>query len=212
LPISATLKEVQECLGTLRPLSIDFHTDEEGTFKGTVFVRIALVDDALQLVESGCTLDGRKIKAEVMRSTASRRVSASSLVETSQSSQIEALITQFVHSAEQECYLPSTLNAEERKLAHSLAEKHGLTHVTKCPDGSMEANKLRAVLLTKHRSSIRGSISSPSNKLSADAPVFTPLNALTKSLAPVALPSWLQEKPERQSRNSFVISDSARQQ
>ena len=34
LPSTATLKDVQDCLGSLRPVSIDFHEDESGKFKG----------------------------------------------------------------------------------------------------------------------------------------------------------------------------------
>ena len=212
LPSSATLKEVQDCLGSIRPLSIDFHQDEEGKFRGTVFVRLS-AEDATKLVETGCSLDGKRIKAELMHSSASKRSSIDLHTDKSQVDSIEALITSFVNSEDQECYLPSTLNADQRKLAHSLAEKHCLTHLTTSPEGSMEASKTRVILLTKHRSpSMKmGSMSSPSHKLSPDAAVFTPLSALAQGPSLARLPSWLQEKPSERSRTSFVISESVRQ-
>jgi len=196
LPVTASLSDVQECLGSLRPISIDFHQDEDGVFKGTVFVRIASVDDALKLVETGCTLDGKKVKAELLRSGGSRRTSFTSQIDTSKLTEIEGLITQFLNSDQQECYLPATLNADQRKQAHALAEKHLLTHATTSPAGSLETTQLRVVRLSKRRHS--------RTSLNADAPVFTPLNAGNQ--APARLPAWLSEK-----RTSLVISDAARQ-
>ena len=213
LPTTATLKEVQDCLGSLRPVSIDFHHDDQGKFRGTVFVRLSVVEDAMRLVETGCSLEGKRIKAELMHNSASKRNSIDLHSDKAQVDSIEALITSFVNSEDQECYLPATLNADQRKLAHSLAEKYCLTHLTTSPEGALESSKTRVILLTKHRSpSMKmGSMSSPSHKLSPDAAVFTPLSALAQGPSLARLPSWLQEKPSERSRTSFVISESVRQ-
>ena len=223
LPLDASLKEVQDCLGSLRPLAIEFYQDEAGQFHGTVFVKLASKEEADSLVYSGCELQGRRIKAEIAHSPrSSRKLSVAS----PKGSRVSQLIESFVASEDHECLLPASLSQEERLLAHSIAERYGLTHVTRAPWGeSLDSSKQRSVLLSKSRSSPSGRVSRTSFKsidkqssrlgpppglsapkrLSVDAPIFTPIHDILASRfsEPVQLPNWLVEQPN----TSLVLND-----
>ena len=200
------ISDIQKCLGLIRPLSIEFHHDNEGKFKGAVFVHLANSDDAKSLVEKGCELEGKHIKVDLMRQA---RVSQS--LEGSPD-KIDHLIQAFLKSSDEECYLPTSLNADERKMAHSIAERLSLTHTTVSPPGVEDSDKVsRSVLLTKKRfSSQRSSFSMKS--LNPDAPVFVPVAPIEKSAELITnLPNWLEERKTRKSRNSFSIGNTVEQ-
>ena len=200
LPVDVTLKDIQDCLGYSRALAIEFHQDETGQFKGTVFVKLASALEADKLVHNGCVLRGKPIKVEVSRSTLTHRKSMGRSPVHNKSDRVVAIIDRFIHGKQQETYLPEDLTPEERLHAHSYAEKNRLAHATKAPDGlPMETTKDRCVYLCKSRSILHAPPGLPAPKrLSADAPVFAPRASLV-SEEPV--PQWLQEKK----RNSSIL-------
>jgi len=110
-------------------------------FRGTAFVRFADADKAAQFVElideSELMICGRKAKAELMRkSTRGRSYSAKEVIEAGAGADARAvrvrnLIMNFVYSGKLDMHLPPDLDADDRKLAHSLAEKFGLLHETR---------------------------------------------------------------------------------
>jgi hypothetical protein len=218
LPATATLKEVQDCLGSIRPISIDFHQDESGKFKGTVFVKLTHSDEAAHLIEQGCSLNGKKIKVEPMHHSLSAYSSLHSQSDVD-IAKIESLITTFIASKDEETDL-TNLSADERKIAHAFAERHCLNHSTKSPQGDFHSSTARVVHLDKHRNgsssltkSGSGTYFIPPRRLSVDAPVFIPnSDVILQADTPAFLPLWLKEKPARDlTRTSFVISSNIRQ-
>jgi hypothetical protein len=145
--------------------------DSLGHFRGTAFVRFATPEIAVICIEklqaSEPKINGKKVKAELLRQAQrGRAYSAKEVLEAGEvddkASRVRDLITTFVYSDKVETSLPTDLDADQRKLAHSLAEKFGLSHTTVNPHGdSLEASPhhgasidsgLRTVQLSKRRS------------------------------------------------------------
>ena len=203
LPATASLAEVQACLGDFRPLSVEFNRDSiTGKFKGTVFVRLDDLSVAQSLLQSGVLLDGRRIKVEESR-RAVKSFSAP-LISDSRRQLVHKLVEDFLSSASPSLDLPADFSAEERKLAHSLAEKFKLKHET------VSTSDLRSVRLSRvappglmlsARQRAWTVADLPTSSLRKEATVFTPA-----SLLPVTqkVPEWLEE---RRPRTSFVVNE-----
>jgi len=173
LPIESTVKNIEELLESMHMVStgIDRKVDSLGHFRGTAFVRFATPEIAVLCIEKLQSADprinGKKVKVELLRQAQrGRAYSAKEVLEAgdevdSKASRVRDLITAFVYSDKLEISLPTDLDSDQRKLAHSLAEKFGLSHTTMNPNGeSIDASPhhgsnsdsgLRTVHISKKR-------------------------------------------------------------
>ncbi|TEB19972.1 hypothetical protein C9890_0128 [Perkinsus sp. BL_2016] len=153
LPVESTVEDIEELIASIHMIStgIDRKVDSLGQFRGTAFVRFATPEiaviciDKLQSVDS--RINGKKVKVELLRQPQrGRSYSAKEVLEGGEdidqkASRVRDLITAFVHSDRLETSLPTDFDSDQRKLAHSLAEKFGLTHTTVNPTGeSLDAS------------------------------------------------------------------------
>ncbi|KAF4675926.1 hypothetical protein FOL46_009142 [Perkinsus olseni] len=132
----------------LPPIGIEFHLDARGTFRGTVFVKFptqrsaAACVEAFQPPNSPCRIGGRKVRLGLSSSrkqeSTSRDVMEASLSREKQD-MVKKLVDDFLADDRQrEAFLPSDLDAAQRKYAHAIAEKAGLVHTTQLsPTNSM---------------------------------------------------------------------------
>lgn len=175
LSVESTVGEIDDLLRSIQVVStgIDRKVDSMGHFRGTAFVRFATPEIALICVEKLEKLDpkirGKRVKVELLRQTQrGRSYSAREIMEAGDEidaklSRVRDLITAFVYSDKIEVSLPTDLDADQRKLAHSLAEKFGLSHTTVNPSGEpLDASPRhgaaaeqvsRCVRISKHRAS-----------------------------------------------------------
>jgi hypothetical protein len=111
-------------------MDIEFHVDDSHNFRGTVFARFAspaLARDAMQKLGPFPEYAGQKLRVELQRSNQK----SEALMPAEHRGTVQILIECFLASVDHvECWLPASLSPQQRKYAHSLAEKHGLTHVT----------------------------------------------------------------------------------
>ena len=175
-----TVGDIENLLRSVHIVStgIDRKVDSLGSFRGTVFVRFATPEIAqicaAKLDHSDARVHGRKVKAELLRqANRPRSYSAKEILEAdsgadAKQTRVRDLVTAFVKSGRTELYLPTDLNSDQRKLAHSLAEKFGLAHTTVSPDGqtleaspshggSHQGQTVRTVHLSKNRPDSRTS-------------------------------------------------------
>ena len=174
LAAESTVLDIENLLKSIHMVSsgIDRKVDSMGQFRGIAFVRFATPEIAQLCVDTLDKTDSRlnqkRVKAEILRgSGASRSYSAREILEAgdgadSRLTRVRDLISAFVHSDQQETILPTDFDSEQRKLAHSLAEKFGLVHATVSPNGEAldvsprhvdaTTSSLRAVRLSKKRS------------------------------------------------------------
>ena len=215
LPTESSVADIEELLRSVHIVStgIDRKVDSLGQFRGTAFVRFATPDIARLCVDklssSQAKLHGRKVKVEMLRQlsrglsfTAKEILEAGSDADASMT-RVRDLITSFIYSNRNETYLPVDLNSDQRKLAHSLAEKFGLVHTTVSPDGETldasprhsagsSAPPSRTVYLSKQRTDLhqRGSMNIPRDRARSVASLVTAavtndLNKLTPLLPEV---------------------------
>ncbi|KAF4677812.1 hypothetical protein FOL47_009723 [Perkinsus chesapeaki] len=173
----------------LPPISVEFHLDARGAFRGTVFVKFPTQQSAAACVEAFqppnnfCRIGGRKIRVELQRKGRRERAcSARDVMEASLSMEKQDVVKRLVEgfladNSQREAFLPSDLDAAQRKYAHAIAEKAGLVHTTQpSPDSnstfddglnsfvdSSARSPKRAVFLSKFRVS-SGRSSSKNNK------------------------------------------------
>lgn len=168
LPLESTVDDIAKVLKRLgcTYLSIDRKVDSTGEFRGTAFVRCATEDHATSLLSkvkiSEALVHGRKVKAEQLkRSHSGKPISAKTVLEggtvgiDDRAAFVRDIMTKFLYSDREEMMLPSSLDADQRKLAHAMAEKLNLVHATVSGNGaslnSASADGSRSVLITKHR-------------------------------------------------------------
>lgn len=176
LPTESTTADIEEVLESLHIVStgIDRKVDSLGQFRGTAFVRFATPEIARicvdKLNQAQTKVHGRKVKVELLRQLSrGHSFTAKEILEAGADAdrnmtRVRDLVTSFVYSNRTEMYLPTDLDSEQRKLAHSLAEKFGLTHTTVSPDGDAlgasprngdASPSSRTVFLSKHRNDSR---------------------------------------------------------
>jgi len=147
IPLDSTVTNIEEILHSIHLVStgIDRKVDSLGQFRGTAFVRFATPEIATLCVEKLQAIDarigGKKVRAELLRrDQRGRSFSAKEVLEAgdeidARHARVRDLITAFVYSNRIEIDLPLDFDADQRKLAHSLAEKFGLAHTTVNPTG-----------------------------------------------------------------------------
>ena len=147
LAIDSTVSDIEELLRSVHIVStgIDRKVDSLGQFRGTAFVRFATPEIAHICVEKLEKVDprihGKKVKLELLRQGGrGRSYSAKDILEAGDEAEarftrVRDLVTSFVYSERTEMNLPTDLDSDQRKLAHSLAEKFGLVHTTVSPNG-----------------------------------------------------------------------------
>ena len=165
LPRETSVGDVDAVLKSIHMVStgIDRKVDSMGGFRGTIFVRFATPEIAIvcceKLENHPPSIHGKKVKVELLkRTTRGRSFSAKEALEAgdnldSKLTNVRDIVSEFVQSNRNETHLPANLDAEQRKLAHSLAEKFGLSHATVSAQGS-EGLK-RSVYLSKSRAGSR---------------------------------------------------------
>jgi hypothetical protein len=158
LPLDSHTSDIEAALKSLKvkSTSIDRKVDSTGHFRGTAFVRFATRHAAVECVDkvdaSNIIIRGKKLKGELMRQGGrSRAYSAKEVLDSgshvdAKASRVRDCVTAFVFSNDTDIHLPTDLDADQRKLAHALAEKFGLVHTTQEIQGDM-----RTVYLSKHR-------------------------------------------------------------
>jgi len=173
LPFDSTVSNIEDVLKSIHMVStgIDRKVDSLGQFRGTAFVRFATPEVAVICVEklhdADTRINSKKIKVELLRQiNRGRAYSAKEVLEAgddvdAKQARVRDLITAFVYSNKVDIDLPTDLDADQRKLAHSIAEKFGLTHTTinpKCETldssprhGEHPEQILRSVHLSKNR-------------------------------------------------------------
>jgi hypothetical protein len=173
LPFDSTVSNIEDVLKSIHMVStgIDRKVDSLGQFGGAAFVRFATPEVAVICVEklqdANTRINGKKIKVELLRQiNRGRAYSAKEVLEggddvDAKQARVRDLITAFVYSNKVDIDLPTDLDADQRKLAHSIAEKFGLTHTTINPNGeTLDSSPrhgehpeqiLRSVHLSKNR-------------------------------------------------------------
>jgi len=158
LPLDSLTSDIEAALKSLRvkSTSIDRKVDSTGHFRGTAFVRFANRHAAVECVDridsSEVTIHGKRLKAELLRKAGrSRSYSAKEALDPdndidSKAARVRDAVTAFVFSNDVEMHLPTDFDADQRKLAHALGEKFGLSHTTQEIQGDM-----RTVYLSKLR-------------------------------------------------------------
>eukprot|EP00927_Polykrikos_kofoidii_P020247 TRINITY_DN19553_c0_g1_i1.p1 TRINITY_DN19553_c0_g1~~TRINITY_DN19553_c0_g1_i1.p1 ORF type:complete len:532 (-),score=113.18 TRINITY_DN19553_c0_g1_i1:386-1981(-) len=133
------------------PWDVELHLDAGGVFRGTAFVRYSTPQEAtvaLETLGASTDLAGRRVRIEMQKSKSligRRSLEAELPQEELVIVRIE--IERFLwESSLPEIRLPTTFNVQQRKYAHSLAERHNLSHVT-----SQGENGDKYVLLSKDR-------------------------------------------------------------
>lgn len=116
-----------------------------GQFRGTAFVRFATPEIAHicvdKLEKADPRIHGKRLKLELLRQVGrGRAYSAKDILEAGQEvdarfARVRDLIISFAESNRSEMNLPTDMDSDQRKLAHSLAEKFGLVHTTVSPNG-----------------------------------------------------------------------------
>jgi len=161
LALESTTHDIESALKSLKitSTSIDRKVDSSGHFRGIAFVRFSSADKAAQCVEKldakETIIHGKKLKAELLRKpNRGRAYSAKEVLEPgvhvdAKAARVRDIITNFVYSDRTETHLPADLDADQRKLAHSLAEKFGLVHSTRHYDDRDAGS--RSVFLSKAR-------------------------------------------------------------
>ena len=153
LPVESTVKNIEELIASIHMMStgVDRKVDSLGQFRGTAFVRFATPEIAAICIEKLQSMDprihGKKVKVELLRQPQrGRSYSAKEVLEAGEdidqkASNVRDIITAFFYSDRLETSLPTDFDSDQRKLAHSLAEKFGLTHTTVNPTGeSLDAS------------------------------------------------------------------------
>jgi hypothetical protein len=146
--------------GAVVPQEVEFHLDSQGQFRGTAFVRYNTHEDAktsLEALGSSPELAGRKARVEFQKAKGrDGRSSLEAELPTDEIGVVQETIEKFLGDPTQvEQKLPATFNVQQRKYAHSLAERHNLVHITK--QGEAEGEKY--VYLSKQRADKAGSTS-----------------------------------------------------
>lgn len=155
LALNLTEKELKEFLdskGAKVPHEVEFHTDSSGTFRGTAFVRYTTHEEAkasLEALGNSPELSGRKARVEFQKAKGrDGRSSLEAELPLPEITLVQEKIQQFLDDdAKEEEKLPAAFNVQQRKYAHSLAERHHLVHITK--QGETEGEKY--VYLSKQR-------------------------------------------------------------
>lgn len=137
------------------PLAVELHRDAIGAFRGTAFVRYQAPDEAMAALEklgSSAEFGGRKARIEIQKSkTLIGRRSLEAEVPDEELGRVRWEIEQFLQDGSaEEMRLPANFNVQQRKYAHSIAERHSLKHVT-----SQGENGEKHVLLSKARRSLQ---------------------------------------------------------
>jgi len=158
LPLDSHTSDIEAALKSLKvkSTSIDRKVDSTGHFRGTAFVRFsgrhAAVECVDKVEQTGLTIYGKKLKAELLRKAGrTRSYSAKEVLDPdgrvdAKASRVRDVVTSFVFSNDTEIHLPTDFDADQRKLSHALAEKFGLVHSTQEIQGDM-----RTVFLSKQR-------------------------------------------------------------
>lgn len=118
------------------PSEVEFHYDSNGAFRGTAFVRYSSPSKAKAALDQlgVCPeLGGRKARVEIQKSKTliGRRCLEAELPQ-EELVAVREEIEQFLRDDQRwEVRLSPDLNVQQRKYAHSLAERHSLVHVTR---------------------------------------------------------------------------------
>ena len=188
LPLDSLTSDIEAALKSLKvkSTSIDRKVDSTGNFRGTAFVRFSSHQTAVECVDridsSGIMIHGKKIKADLLRKAGrSRSYSAKEVLDPethidSKAARVRDIVTSFVFSNDTELHLPTNFDADQRKLAHALAEKFGLLHVTQEIQGDM-----RTVYLSKLRTN--GQKPDPAHPRQSRSLMRLPSSTLTRDQA-----------------------------
>lgn len=180
-----------ESKGAVVPQEVEFHRDSSGQFRGTAFVRYNTHEDAktsLEALGSSPELAGRKARVEFQKAKGrDGRSSLEAELPTDEIGVVQDTITKFLEDPIQvEQKLPATFNVQQRKYAHSLAERHNLVHITK--QGESEGEKY--VYLSKQRADKAGSATARSSR------ARTVSFSSEVSGSPLFCPSELSQSPD----------------
>jgi hypothetical protein len=168
LSIDSSIADIENLLRSIEITStgIDRKVDSMGQFRGTAFVRFATPEIGHICIEKfekqEPRIHGKRVKVELLRQgQRGRSYSAKDILDAGEEldtrlSRVRDIVTAFAYSDKAELNLPTDLDADQRKLAHSLAEKFGLAHATINPSGealdaSHSAAQSRSVHLSKNR-------------------------------------------------------------
>lgn len=211
LSSESTVFDIENLLRSVHIVStgIDRKVDSLGQFRGTAFVRFATPEIAQlcvnKLEHAEARINQRKVKAELLRHFG-RSYTAREILEAGDDAdarlaRVRDLVSSFMNSERLETFLPTDFDSDQRKLAHSLAEKFGLVHVTVNPNGealdvsprqgdSNNRNSQRTVRLSKTRGPKSSSFmqsSEPTHSLASlvTAAVTNDLNKITPLLPEV---------------------------
>lgn len=114
---------------------VELHVDPASqAFRGTVFVRYpspGKARDALCKLGPAPEIGGRKARVEIQKSKNlfGRKSPGGELPP--ELASVQQAIERFIRDPETEVSLPAAFDAHQRKYAHSLAERHNLTHATR---------------------------------------------------------------------------------
>jgi RNA recognition motif-containing protein len=119
----------------VEPTEVELHTDALGAFRGTAFVRYGHPDDARAALDKlgACVeLGGRRARIEIQKSKSLiGRRSLEAELPHEELGIVRAQIEGFLWDPSlTEMRLPPAFNVQQRKYAHSLAERHSLSHLT----------------------------------------------------------------------------------
>ena len=188
LPHDSHTSDIEAALKSLKvkSTSIDRKVDSTGHFRGTAFVRFSSRHAAVECVEkidsNEISIHGKRLKAELLRKAGrSRAYSAKEVLDPethvdSKAARVRDIVTSFVFSNDTELHLPTDFDADQRKLAHALAEKFGLLHATQEVQGDM-----RTVYLSKLRTN--GQKPDPSHPRQSKSLLRLPSSTLSRDQA-----------------------------
>eukprot|EP00928_Gymnodinium_smaydae_P011474 TRINITY_DN14228_c0_g2_i1.p1 TRINITY_DN14228_c0_g2~~TRINITY_DN14228_c0_g2_i1.p1 ORF type:complete len:461 (-),score=70.26 TRINITY_DN14228_c0_g2_i1:154-1536(-) len=135
LETGAIVRQQLESMGAA-PKDVELHLDASGVFRGTAFVRYGSADEAKSALEKlgSCPeLGGRKTRVEIQKSKSliGRRSLEAELPQ-EELLVVRGEIERFLaDDTVSEVGLSANLTVQQRKYAHTLAERHGLVHATK---------------------------------------------------------------------------------
>eukprot|EP00929_Paragymnodinium_shiwhaense_P112522 TRINITY_DN80781_c0_g1_i1.p1 TRINITY_DN80781_c0_g1~~TRINITY_DN80781_c0_g1_i1.p1 ORF type:complete len:525 (+),score=104.72 TRINITY_DN80781_c0_g1_i1:112-1575(+) len=133
------------------PKDVELHLDACGTFRGTAFVRYDSANEAkgaLDKLGNCVELGGRRARIEIQKSKSLiGRRSLEAELPADELNVVRAEIEGFLRDTNMtEMRLPPHFNVQQRKYAHSLAERYSLSHLTSQGDSGE-----KFVLLSKAR-------------------------------------------------------------
>lgn len=134
LPKATIVKHLED--QGVPPNEVEYHLDSSGAFRGTAFVRYSSPGKAmaaLQRLGVNPELGGRKARVEIQKSKTliGRRCLEAELPQDELATVRKEIEAFLVDDSRMEVGLSPNLNVQQRKYAHSLAERHSLVHVTK---------------------------------------------------------------------------------